>query len=217
MEMRRLQNNKYFFSVEGETEELYFKHLKKLILAEEGRIANPVFVIQKDSPAKVAKKLPMILPCTITAVFDVEDADAEHCKRFENTLKEMSEAEKLGKAIKFDLGYSNIDFELWIILHKKDLFGNVGSKAQYLKNINQVYGTKFEALREYKTERNFSQILSKITLDDVKAAIARAEKITKQRMSEGNPIRTCGYEWFDKNPALSVHCVIKKILSECGV
>lgn len=56
--MRRLQNNKYFFSVEGETEELYFKHLKKLILAEEGRIANPVFVIQKDSPAKVAKKTP---------------------------------------------------------------------------------------------------------------------------------------------------------------
>ena len=44
MEMRRLQNNKYFFSVEGEKEELYFKHLKNLILAEEGRIANPVFV-----------------------------------------------------------------------------------------------------------------------------------------------------------------------------
>ena len=137
--MRRLQNNKYFFSVEGETEELYFKHLKNLILAEEGRIANPVFVIQKDSPAKVAKKIPMILPCTITAVFDVEEADADHRKRFENTLKEMSEAEKLGKAIKFDLGYSNIDFELWIILHKKDMFGNVGSKAQYLKNINQIF------------------------------------------------------------------------------
>ena len=129
----------------------------------------------------------------------------------------MSEAEKLGKAIKFDLGYSNIDFELWIILHKKDLFGNVGSKAQYLKSINQIFETKFEALREYKTERNFFQILSKITLDDVKAAIARAEKITKQRMSEGNPIRTCGYEWFDKNPALSVHEIIKRILNECGI
>ena len=165
--MRRLQNNKYFFSVEGETEELYFKHLKNLILAEKGRIANPVFVIHKDSPAKVVKKIPMILPCTITAVFDVEDADADHRKRFENTLKEMSVAENLGKAIKFDLGYSNIDFELWIILHKKDLFGNVGSKAQYLKSINQIFGTKFEALREYKTERNFSQILLKITLNVV--------------------------------------------------
>lgn len=43
--MRRLQNNKYFFSVEGETEELYFKHLKNLILAEEGRIVNPVLSV----------------------------------------------------------------------------------------------------------------------------------------------------------------------------
>lgn len=215
--MRRLQNNKYFFSVEGETEELYFKHLKNLILAEEGRIANPVFHIEKSSPLKYAKKLSVIQPCTVTAVFDVEDNDAEHKQRFENTLKEMKDSEKLGKDIKYELGYSNIDFELWIILHKKDLFGNVGSKAQYLKSINQIFGTKFEALREYKTERNFSQILSKITLDDVKAAIARAEKITKQRMSEDKPIKTCGYEWFDKNPALSVHNVVKKILSECGV
>lgn len=215
--MHRLQNNKYFFSVEGETEELYFKHLKNLILAEEGRIANPVFVIHKDSPAKVAKKLPLILPVTITAVFDVEDADAAHRKRFENTLKEMRDAEKLGKTLKFDLGYSNIDFELWIILHKKDLFGTVENKAQYLKNINQVFGTKFEALREYKEERNFKQILSKITLDDVKDAIGRAEKITGQRKSEDNLIKTYGYEWFDKNPALSVHCIVKKILSECGV
>ena len=45
-------------------------------------------------------------------------------------------------------------------------------------------------MREYKTERNFSQILSKITLDDVKAAIVRAEIITKQRRLEGAPIKT---------------------------
>lgn len=114
----------------------------------------------------------------------------------------MKNSEKLGKTIKYELGYSNIDFELWIILHKKDLFGSVGSKDQYLKNINQIFGTKFEGLREYKEEKNFLQILSKITLDDIRAAIARAEKITKQRMYEGKPIKTCGYEWFDKNPAL---------------
>lgn len=215
--MLRLQNNKYFFSVEGETEELYFKHLKNLILSEEDRIVNPVFVIHKDSPAKVVKKLPMILPCTITAVFDVEDEDAAHRKRFENTLKEMTDAEKLGKSINYELGYSNIDFELWIILHKKDLFGTVSNKIQYLKNINQVYGSDFKTLREYKEERGFLQILSKITLENVKTAIERAEKITKQRKSEGNPLKTFGYEWFPKNPALSIHQVVKKILQDCNV
>lgn len=214
--MNERRNIKYFFSVEGETESLYLEHLKKLILAQDFRIANPVIRVEKLSPLKVVKKLSLLQSCIITSFFDVED-DTNHKQHFENILKEMKQAEKLGKSIKYELAYSNIDFELWIILHKKDLFGNVGSKAQYLKSINQIFGTKFEALREYKTERNFSQILSKITLDDVKAAIARAEKITKQRMSEGNPIRTCGYEWFDKNPALSVHNVVKKILSECGV
>lgn len=214
---QRLQNNQYFFSVEGKTEILYLEHLQKLVRAEENRIANPVFQIEKCSPSKITRKITFIQPCTITSVFDVEDSDTEHRNRFENTLKEMREATKLGKAITFDLAYSNIDFELWIILHKKDLFGNVGSKAQYLKSINQIFGTKFEALREYKEERNFKQILSKITLDDVKDAIGRAEKITGQRKSEDNLIKTYGYEWFDKNPALSVHCIVKKILSECGV
>lgn len=215
--MSERRNIKYFFSVEGETEELYFQHLKNLILKEENRIANPVFQIEKCSPSKCVKKISVIHQCIITAVFDVEDNNADYRKRFENTLKEMKASEKFGKSIKYELGYSNIDFELWIILHKKDLFGTVGNKEQYLKIINQIYGSKFESLSEYKVERNFSQILSKITLDDVKAAIARAEKITSQRKSESAPIKTCGYEWFDKNPALSVHNVIKKILRECGV
>ena len=215
--MSERRHLKYFFSVEGETEELYFQHLKNLILKEENRIANPVIQIEKCSPSKCVKKISVIQSCIITAVFDIEDNDADHRKRFENILKEMKAAERLGKSIKYELGYSNIDFELWIILHKKDLFRTVGSKAQYLTNINQIYGTKFKSLSEYKAKRNFSQILSKITLDDVKTAIARAEKITDQRKSEENPIKTCGYEWFDKNPSLSIQNIVTKIITECGV
>ena len=215
--IQRLQINKYFFSVEGETEILYFQYLQKLIRMEEKRIANPVFQVEKCSPSKYVKKISVIQPCVITAVFDVEDADIEHQKRFENTLKEMKDAEKIGKSIKFDLGYSNIDFELWIILHKKDLFSSVGNKSDYLRNINQIFGTKFEGLKEYKEERNFLQILAKITLEDIKSAVKRAEKIEKQRYSESTPNKNYGYEWFDKNPSLSVHNIVKKILTECGV
>lgn len=215
--MRRLQNNKYFFSVEGETEFLYFQHLKKLIYAQKKRIANPVFHIEKSSPLKYAKKLPVIQSCTITAVFDIEDNDADHKQRFENILKEMKDSEKLGKAIKYELGYSNIDFELWILLHKKDMFGTIGSRAQYLTNINSFFGTKFQGLKEYKVEKNFNQILSQITLTDVKNAIARAEKIIKQREAEDKPLESSGYEWYERNPSLSVHLAIKKILLECGV
>ncbi|MCR5762359.1 MAG: hypothetical protein K6G00_03125 [Treponema sp.] len=87
--MSERRNKKYLFSVEGETEELYFKHLQNLIRAEENRIANPVFQIEKCSPSKCVKKISVLHSCTITAVFDVEDPDDDHRQRFENTLKEM--------------------------------------------------------------------------------------------------------------------------------
>lgn len=214
--MRRLENNQYYFSVEGETEVLYFKHLQNLIRSVENRKANPVIRAERIKPSSFLKKISIIKLSSIVAVYDVEENDLEHRKRFEGILKEIKNAESLGKSVKFELAYSNIDFELWIILHKKDLFGSVASKTQYLKNINQIFGTKFEAMREYKEELNFKQILSKITLDDVKAAVQRAQKITGQRKSEGSPIKTYGYEWFEKNPSLSVHSAVAKIIKECG-
>ena len=215
--MSERRNIKYFFSVEGETELFYFKHLKELIVAEEKRIANPVIRAEKLSPSKFVKKLSVIHPCSITAVYDVEDNDQDHRIRFENTLKEMKKSEKLGKAIKYELGYSNIDFELWILLHKKDMFGSISSRSQYLNNITSVFGTKFQGLNEYKVEKNFNQILSQITLEDVKTAITRADKIIKQRSSEDKPLKSSGYEWYERNPSLSVHSAINKILLECGV
>ena len=214
--MSERRNIKYFFSVEGETESLYLEYLKQLILAQDLRIANPVIRVEKLSPLKVVKKLSLLQSCIITSVFDVED-DTNHKQHFENILKEMKQAEKLGKSIKYELAYSNIDFELWIILHKKDLFGSICSKNQYLPHINSIFGTKFESLKEYKEEKNFSQVLSKITLDDVKKAIIRAEKIMNQRKLEASLLKSHGYEWCDKNPSLSIHNAISKILKECGV
>lgn len=214
---QRLENNQYFFSVEGETEVLYFKYLQKLIRSVENRKANPVINVERIRPSSFSKKISILKPCSIVAVYDVEDNDTEHRIRFEGILKEMKDTENSGKSIKYELGYSNIDFELWILLHKKDMFGSISSRSQYLNNINSVFGTKFQGLKEYKLEKNFNQILSQVTLEDVKAAITRAEKIIKQRSSEDNPLRSSGYEWFERNPSLSVHLAIKKILLECGV
>ncbi len=215
--MRRLINNPYYFSVEGETEVLYFQHLQKLIRSVESRKANPIIRVERIRPSSFSKKISIIKDCTIFAVYDVEDNDTEHIKRFEGILKEMKDTENSGKSIKYELGYSNIDFELWILLHKKDMFGSISSRSQYLNNINSVFGTKFQGLKEYKVEKNFNQILSQITLEDVKAAITRAERIIKQRSFEDKPLKSSGYEWYERNPSLSVHSAINKILLECGV
>ncbi|MBO7123617.1 MAG: RloB domain-containing protein [Treponema sp.] len=213
--IQRLQNNTYYFSVEGETEVLYFQHLQRLIRSVENRKANPVIRVERIKPSSFSKKISILKPCSIVAVYDVEDNDIEQRKRFEGILKDMKAAEGLGKSIKFELGYSNIDFELWILLHKVDLFGTIGNKKQYLPHINKVFGIKFDGLKEYKEEKNFLKILSAITLDDVKRAVQRAEAIVKQRKAEGKSVKICGYEWFEKNPSLSIHESVKRILKEC--
>ena len=60
--------------------------------------------------------------------------------------------------------------------------------------------------------------LSKLTLDDVKKAIERAEKINSQNILNGyNEENYKGYKYFKENPSLSIHEQVKTILIECGV
>ena len=49
-----------------------------------------------------------------------ESEEPIHQDQFYKTLKRMKEAQNLGRQIKYQLGYSNFTFELWIILHKID-------------------------------------------------------------------------------------------------
>ena len=55
-------------------------------------------------------------------------------------------------------------------------------------------------------------------LDDVKAAIHRAEAITSANLKDQKKtIRYRGYSYFEDNPALSVHEAVRTILKECGL
>ena len=91
------------------------------------------------------------------------------------------------------------------------------NKTSYLKEINIAFSTSFKHLDDYKNEKNFKSILGQISLDDTKKAISRAEQIENQRFLDSTPNNSYGYKWISKNPSLSVHHVIKKILMECGV
>lgn len=214
---QRLQRNEYFFSVEGETEVWYLKHLQGLIHNNESRKIDPIITVKKTTPMKFLKTFSSLYQSTVTAVYDVEEPVDGQNFQFESILKEMNDAEKAGKSVKYELGYSNIDFELWVILHKKNLFRTIVNKEEYLKEINTVFSTHFKRLSEYKVERNFKSILNQITLEDVKEAINRADIIEKQRNIDSVQINSCGYKWFPKNPSLSLHKSVNKILKDCGI
>ena len=105
----------------------------------------------------------------------------------------------------------------WFFI-KKTCNGSFADRSQYLEPINQAYGEKFEDLAHYKREDNFKRCLSKLSLEDVKSAIGRAQTITENNKTGGKKIITyMGYKYYKDNPALSIHEAIHKMLIDCGI
>ena len=213
-----LETKKYNLTVEGETERWYFLWLKDQINKIESRKYNASIVAKvQQSPRSFYKATNSKICPQAIHICDVESTDRSHISRFEGILKEMAEAKKQ-KNIKYQLGYSNFAFELWIILHKKDCFGSFFDRKQYLIPIQQCFNEKFEDLEYYKSEQVFKRCLAKLTIEDVKSAIIRADKLAQQNIKNNKTIvKYSGYSYYRENPALSVNEVVKKILTECGI
>ena len=73
-------------------------------------------------------------------------------------------------------------------------------------------------LTEYKEEKFFKdKVLSKITLDDVKNAVKRADEIMKQN-KQNNVLQSFKkYSWYKDNPATELGNIIGNILKQCGL
>ena len=66
--------------------------------------------IEKD-PLSFVKRMAIISKTEITHVFDYEGNSEKNRKVFTNVLDKMCKAEKQGKNIIYNLGYSNLTFE----------------------------------------------------------------------------------------------------------
>ncbi|MCR4900031.1 MAG: RloB family protein [Treponema sp.] len=209
---------KYYFSTEGETEKWYLEHLSKLINSMPTATNKVVFHIKVCPPKSYVKRLAVLKEVNVNHFFDVESTEPEYEKRFIAVLDDMNAAENLGKTVTYFPAYTNLTFELWMILHKMDCNGAVDNRKNYLALINRAFKTNYEGLKEYKEEKHFKQILNQITIEDVKCAVVRAEKImeeNKRRSYELN--KHHNYSWYKENPSTEVGTVLGKILKECGV
>lgn len=213
----RKNSKKYYFSVEGETEEWYLLWLRDLINSTE-EAAFKVAIdckIEKD-PLKRAKGL---LTTTKTEIYHFSDYESDeeiHVKQFKDTMDRMKAAMGLGKQITYKFGYSNFTFDLWIVLHKADCFGSLTHRRNYLPHINRAYGEEFESMEEYKHEDNFKRCLKQLSLEDVIKAVERSEKIMGNNVASGYVLqRYKGFSYYKENPSLAVWKAIKKILKDC--
>lgn len=212
------QTLKYFFSVEGETEELYLKWLENEINSDDNAKYRVSLNPDTREPIKFVKSLNTLGKTTIYHLMDYESDEAQHVERFMEVMRNMKKAQDLGKQVKYKLCYSNLTFDLWIILHKVDCYTQFAHRKNYLSVINRAYNEKFESMKEFKEGKNLERCLKKLNIDNVMDAVSRANKIMRKNTDNGYmPQQFMGYKYYRENPSLEVGNVIGNILSDCGL
>lgn len=218
MKSRKKLSNKYYFSVEGQTEKLYFLWLQKQINAEtNSRYTVNLYPKIEKSPCSMVKSLVNIYDTTIYHIIDKESESTEHTKNFKQALDNMCKAESLQSGITYELGYSNFTFDLWILLHKGDCYASKVHRKQYLDDINRLFGTAYHSMDEYKEEKNFKELLCCLSLSDVFTALNRAKHIQKECEAQEKEKTYRKFKYYTRNPSLSIDRIVADILKDCGL
>lgn len=210
---------KYVFTVEGQTEKWYLEWLRdKINAAESSGFRVSIVLKVEQNPLKYAKSITAVSTPHITHLCDIEGSTKTDIEKFEGTLERLHDANKMGKKIDYQIGYSNLTFELWMILHKLDCNKAFSDRSQYLTQINRAYSERFESLKQYKEEQNFKRCLNQLELADVFSAVKRAKKIMDANESAGKKQTTYkSFKYYRDNPALNIWEMINQILTECEV
>ena len=207
----RKQTLTYYFSVEGETEQWYLEWLEAQINTNENAnyIVKFITKVQKD-PVSFIKKLVVQKKTTIWHLSDIEGSSDEQIQTVHNTLGRLKEARGLGKSIIYKWGYSNLSFDLWMILHKQSCNAELTDVGKYLSHINRVFDEHFESMKEYKEEANFKRCLGKLTFPEVLTALSRAKAIMQRNERDGYHLTQFkGYSYYIHNPSLDLWLLSK--------
>lgn len=184
--MARKQTLTYYFSVEGETEKWYLDWLQDQInAASEAKYKVKIKAEVQPDPVSYGKKLTVHSKTTVWHLSDIESSSEEDIRGVHSTLSRLKDVKNLGKAITYKWGYSNLSFDLWMILHKQNCDIELTSVNGYLSHINRAFSTHFESMKKYKEEANFKRCLSELNLDHVRKALNGAKRIMQRNERDG--------------------------------
>lgn len=213
--MTKKENVQFYLSVDGNTEELYFKWLKECLNSSPNAVRTVSFDVKQKKPSSYAKSLSILTKTIAYHVCDKETSSTSDKEKFKRILEEMKNVYKIRPCITYKLAYSNISFELWLLLHKTSCNGIQNTAADYFQNIKKIFSLNdIASFDEYKEEKNVNRVLNQLSLDDVKAAIKRVEKIQQDNASVQQETTHKGYSFFEGNPSLNIHLLIQKIIDE---
>ena len=188
---------------------MYFDHLAKLIKDFPKKVVK--FNTFIDSPHRLEKRYEEY---DSAAIFDYDFNETEFYRNIEicNQLNKKLKPTKRNSGRHIYHAYSNVNFDLWLILHKQDYNKRVSKNDAYINDVRWVYGLK--RADDIKSEDVINKILGQITLKDVKEAIKRAEniRIIKEESDSKNIFNTLIYE----NPDFSIHEFLRFVLEDSG-
>ena len=213
--MRRKNKLEYKFTVEGQTECQYLNWLQNTINNCQDKFTVKISVQVDLYTTAEIKSMSSFSSMTITHLCDIEGKEEMYKKRFQKIIDQLANINRLGKNIEYQLGYSNLSFELWMILHKCNYAKSVVNCNAYLDEINKCFNKKFESLNKYKREENFKQCLDQLNINDVCTAIKRSKQLMKEKIDK--KVEYKKFEYYENNPSLTIWEQIEKIIKDCEV
>lgn len=199
----------YLCICEGQQEKMYLRHVASLVKDFPRKVIK--FNIYIDAPYRLDKTYE---DYDSVALFDYDfnkvefERNIELCDRLNK--KYSPTKRKNGRFIYH--AYSNVNFDLWLILHKEDFSSSVSRNDAYISHVRRIYG--LDDNQNIKAENAIKKILGQITLADVNDAIERAGNIRRQKDVEDTII--VGSTKIYSNPDFSIHEFLKIVLKDSG-
>lgn len=199
----------YLCICEGQQEEMYLNHLAYLVKDFPNKVIKFNTII--DRPYRLNKTYEEY---DSAAVFDYDFNDIEFKRNIElcDRLDNSSKGKKKIKGKRVYHAYSNVNFDLWLILHKEDFNSPVFKNDAYISDVKRIYG--LGSRENIKNEGTIKKILEQITLEDVKDAINRADEIRRKKLDKDKMF--IGSTDYYTNPDFSLHEFIRTVLKDCG-
>lgn len=197
----------YFCVCEGQQESLYFKRLGKLMSNPPKRVIKFNTVV--DNPSRLAREY---IEMDSAAVFDFDFNDAAFRNNIKlcDKLKGKYKTKKQATNRNIYHAFSNVNFDLWLLIHKVDYRKKVYNNHSYTSDLRVAYGLKKDA--DIKNLKIINTILGQISLNDVKMAVLRAKKIRQNKIL--TDAITVEDSLIYDNPDFSIHQFVDTIIKE---
>lgn len=197
----------YLCTCDGQQEEMYLKHVAELIKDFPRKVVKFNTII--DSPGRLEKEY-VDYDGVALFDFDFKDVEFERNIRLCESLNKKYKSTKRKKGRNIYHAYSNVNFDLWLILHKEEFNHCVGRNDAYIRDVRRIYRLGSDA--NIKNADIINKILRQIDLEDVKDAIRRAECIRNNKMRDDGKIigSTVSYP----NPDFSIHAFLRGVLKD---